>query len=335
VFIPKEKTYNINPFFMLIQHILGKGKVDEDFPSNKVVLADLIESTLQPLEKECCPHFMSNYNYLVQKLRNNATSQLKYSTLLEQPLFMTLHEKEMFLVFFDNKMSEMCDEYFNKERQLRKEHKYKELREARINAMKNGIYKNHRFNFILNGLVERQLIELKICQSSNSGKLDWITEHPNLKISYEVPKNERDEVKDRAYSLNCLMQCLRGAIAHKVDHSYDIILNFNEEYPQLVDFLFARRALLSRQYERMIEETNKWLQCYFDPSDKQLPKALKALVDQGQCKQQSSQVNEAVELLGNYCADYEKKICKTLKSSNANCDRCVLCLLFRKNSSKS
>ena len=25
------------------------------------------------------------------------------------------------------------------------------------------------------------------------------------------------------------MQCLRGAIAHKMDHSYDIILNFNEE----------------------------------------------------------------------------------------------------------
>ena len=46
-----------------------------------------------------------------------------------------------------------------------------------------------------------------------------------------------------------MMQCLRGAIAHKMDHSYDHILSFNEEFPQLIDFLHHRKSLLGQEYD--------------------------------------------------------------------------------------
>ena len=105
------------------------------------------------------------------------------------------------------------------------------MRQAKADAMKDGIFKNHRYNFIINGIVERQMIDLDICGTGNTDKLDWLTGHEKLKISYKLPKDENDNIKERAYSLNCLMNCLRGAIAHKMDHSYDIILNFNKEYP--------------------------------------------------------------------------------------------------------
>lgn len=48
------------------------------------------------------------------------------------------------------------------------------------------------------------------------------------------------------------MKCLRGAIAHKMNLSYEIILSFNDEYPELIDFLFYRRHLLDITYSKMM-----------------------------------------------------------------------------------
>lgn len=184
----------------------------------------------------------------------------------------------MFLVYFDNKMSEMCDEFYNKERELKKDKKYNELRQAKADAMKNGVFRNHRFNFVINGIVERQMIDLNICQTSDVDKLDWITKHEHLKISYELPKDKDGDVKERSYSLNCLMNCLRGAIAHKMDHSYDIILNFNEEYPQIIDFLFYRRNLLSIEYDKVIGEKDIWVQRYFNQKNDQVARSVKKYI---------------------------------------------------------
>lgn len=55
--------------------------------------------------------------------------------------------------------------------------------------MRDPIFRNHRYNFSLNGILERRMIDLKICQTSNDNKLDWLTNHKNLRISYEIPRN--------------------------------------------------------------------------------------------------------------------------------------------------
>jgi len=75
------------------------------------------------------------------------------------------------------------------------------------------------------------MIDLQICKTVDESKLDWNTNHKNLKISYDLPKNQNDEVKEYAYSLNIFMKCLRGAIAHKMTHTYEIVQSFNHEYP--------------------------------------------------------------------------------------------------------
>lgn len=70
-----------------------------------------------------------------------------------------------------------------------------ELRQHRANAMKDKVFKSYRYNFILSGVVERQMVELKICQTTNLQKLDWISQHKGVKISYQLPKNDKGEVK--------------------------------------------------------------------------------------------------------------------------------------------
>ena len=81
MFDAKEKQFNINPYFMLIKHILkadkGKGTT-----TNRVLLSNMIERTVEPIFNEFEPHFLSNFNYLIQKLRSNVTNPLKYSSLL-------------------------------------------------------------------------------------------------------------------------------------------------------------------------------------------------------------------------------------------------------------
>ena len=41
--------------------------------------------------------------------------------------------------------------------------------------MKDKVFKSYRYNFILSGVIERQMVELKICQTTNLQKLDWIS----------------------------------------------------------------------------------------------------------------------------------------------------------------
>lgn len=101
----------------------------------------------------------------------------------------------MFIVYFDNKMSEMCDEFFNQERKLRKEKRMEELQKLRSNFMKDLTFRNHRYNFGLSGVVERRMVDLNICQKTNLTKLDWLTEHKQLKISYDLPTTDKHEVK--------------------------------------------------------------------------------------------------------------------------------------------
>lgn len=49
----------------------------------------------------------------------------------------------------------MCDKYFDAERELKKQKKYKEADQLRATNMKNEVFRNHRYNFIVNGIVER------------------------------------------------------------------------------------------------------------------------------------------------------------------------------------
>lgn len=65
------------------------------------------------MRDRCSLHFLSNYDSLIENLKNYSHSVLTYSRLLELPLFMTLHEKEMLVVYFHNKMSDMSESFFN------------------------------------------------------------------------------------------------------------------------------------------------------------------------------------------------------------------------------
>lgn len=54
--------------------------------------------------------------------------------------------------------------------------------------MKDLTFRNHRYNFSLSGIVEKKIVDLKICHSGNLPKLDWLSEHSELKISSDLPK---------------------------------------------------------------------------------------------------------------------------------------------------
>ena len=57
-------------------------------------------------------------------------------------------------MYFDNKMSEMCDSFHEELRKLRKEKKYRELDQLRTVKMKDPIYRNYSYNFIVGGVLE-------------------------------------------------------------------------------------------------------------------------------------------------------------------------------------
>lgn len=196
--------------------------------------------------------------------------------------------------------------------------------------MKNEVFRNHRYNFIVNGIVEREMIDLQICKTIDQSKLDWTTNHKNLKISYQLPKYENDEVKQYVYSLNFMMKCLRGAVAHKMDHNYEIIQSFNKEYPQLIDFLFMRRHLLEIKYSEMIESKNTWFKVYF--SNNQIVGRIIKWLTNKQVGSPNEKVVEAHKKLNEYCTLYKNQIAKKLKEVKVKCDKCVNVAIFRTSS---
>lgn len=56
--------------------------------------------------------------------------------------------------------------------------------------MKDPVYKNYSYHFIMGGVVESEMSQLRICSPNQQGRLDWISEHKSLMISYDLPKKE-------------------------------------------------------------------------------------------------------------------------------------------------
>jgi len=54
--------------------------------------------------------------------------------------------------------------------------------------MKDPIYQNYSYNFIMGGILELQMISQNICTQDATDKLDWITKHSKCLLSYELPK---------------------------------------------------------------------------------------------------------------------------------------------------
>jgi len=57
-----------------------------------------------------------------------------------------------------------------------------------MNRMKDPIYQNYSYNFIMGGILELQMISQNICTQDATDKLDWITKHSKCLLSYELPK---------------------------------------------------------------------------------------------------------------------------------------------------
>jgi hypothetical protein len=113
-------------------------------------------------------------------------------------------------------MSEMCDNFHEEERRLLRERKYIDAEKKRLVKMKDSIYKNYSYHFIIGGTLESDMTLLKICSETESNKLDWISEHKDLLISYSLPtKNNSEELKEFVYSFNSFLKHLRGSVAHK------------------------------------------------------------------------------------------------------------------------
>lgn len=56
--------------------------------------------------------------------------------------------------------------------------------------MKDPIYKNYSYHFIMGGVLEAEMNQLQICSRKQEGRLDWISDHKGLMISYDLPKKE-------------------------------------------------------------------------------------------------------------------------------------------------
>lgn len=82
------------------------------------------------------------------------------------------------------------------------------------------------------------------------------------------------------YSLNFMMKCLRGAIAHKMEQSDHFILSFNQEYPQLIDFLYSHKHLLTLNYQQVMARKTSWLLHYFSPSPENIVKKIKKFLEE-------------------------------------------------------
>jgi len=79
----------------------------------------IIETKIFPYLSQFSAHFKNNYYYLLDTLRSfhePKSENFQFTKLLSHPFFMTLQEKEVFIIYFDNKMSEMCDKFHEEER---------------------------------------------------------------------------------------------------------------------------------------------------------------------------------------------------------------------------
>jgi hypothetical protein len=63
--------------------------------------------------------------------------------------------------------------------------------------------------------------------------------------------------------LNYFLKYLRGALAHKIENNYKIILNISEEFPKLFDYLHKNKHVLEAKFEDIIAVKNEWLRDYF------------------------------------------------------------------------